>query len=545
MHRLHHFLIAALLLAYVQPARAAGPLDWPVQQGQFYTQTAGGSGLGYVVSDAEGAPFLSALKSRGGPTALGYPISRRFQWGGTTVQAFQKAVLQWLPSENRVAFLNVFDDLSKAGRDDWLRAARSTPAQAWLENEGQLGWEQIVKGRLAFLDASPAIKARYFAVADPQTLYGLPASRVEDMGNHYAIRLQRAVIQQWKVDVPWAKAGEVTVANGGDIAKESGMFPEPALQPGDPNGALSVAVAPTPSPAAGGAPSAAPLAAGPGGLVATVTPAAATALTPAAGATPTPAGPRPGATPGPPSSAPPLPPTAPAFRDPPIAQVPRAGQASRVVLDPGHGGGQVGSSAQFADGRVLREKELTLDVARRAAALLRAAGYQVTLTRDADQQAGGPRLSDDLQARIDLANAARADVFVSIHFNGIGNREIRGLEVYYATERPFSAENRALADLLYQQIGRQLAASGYDAYPRGAKADSLAAGQGEHFFVLSPQTSKVKRPSLMPAALGEALFLTNVQDAAQLDRSEIRDAVARGYAVAIGTFLAGRQPWFR
>ena len=48
----------------------------------------------------------------------------------------------------------------------------------------------------------------------------------------------------------------------------------------------------------------------------------------------------------------------------------------------------------------------------------------------------------------------------------------------------------------------------------------------------------------MPAALGEALFLTNPQDAAQLDRVELRDALARGYAAAIGTFLSGRRPWF-
>ncbi|HEY3110472.1 MAG TPA: N-acetylmuramoyl-L-alanine amidase [Chloroflexota bacterium] len=530
MHRFHLLLIAALLLASVRPAAAAGPLDWPVEQGRFYTQAAGAAGVGYVVSDADGAPFLTALKANGGPSALGYPISRRFQWGGTTVQAFQKAVLQWLPSENRVAFLNVFDDLSKAGRDDWLLTVRSTPTQDWLDNESQLGWDQIVKGRLAFLDANPAIRARYFSVPDPLTLYGLPASHVEDMGNHYAVRLQRAVIQQWKVEVPWAKAGEVTVANGGDIAKESGMFPQPALQPTDPSGTSSATAGPIP----------------PGALVS-----AAPSVTPAAGSTvppgdlvawPTPTGT--GALPAPPGSAPPLPPVPPAFRDPPIAQLPRAGAASRVVLDPGHGGGQVGASAQLPDGRVLREKELTLEVARRVAELLRAAGYQVTLTREADQQVGGPKLVDDLQARIDLANAVKADVFVSIHFNGIGNRELRGLEVYYATERPFSAENRALADLLYQQLGRQMAAAGYDAYPRGTRADSLAAGQGEHFFVLSPQTSKVKRPSLMPAALGEGLFLTNPQDAAQLDRSELRDAIARGYAAAIGTFLAGRRPWF-
>src|SRR5205823_9204700 len=99
----------------------------------------------------------------------------------------------------------------------------------------KLAWDDVVKGRLAFLDANPAIKARYFAAADPVSIYGLPPSHVEDMGNHYAIRLQRAVIQQWKVDVPWAKAGETTVANGADIMKEAGLLPGDALQPTSPD----------------------------------------------------------------------------------------------------------------------------------------------------------------------------------------------------------------------------------------------------------------------------------------------------------------------
>ena len=36
----------------------------------------------------------------------------------------------------------------------------------------------------------------------------------------FVIRTQKAVFQQWKEDVPWAKAGEVTIANGVDVAKE-------------------------------------------------------------------------------------------------------------------------------------------------------------------------------------------------------------------------------------------------------------------------------------------------------------------------------------
>jgi N-acetylmuramoyl-L-alanine amidase len=489
------WLLVALSLLGAWPSgrAAAAPLDWVVPAGHFYSQTAG-DGLGFVVSDADGVPFRTELNRRGGPNALGYPISHRFEWKGTTVQAFQKAVLQWLPSEKRIAFVNVFDDLSKAGRDDWLKAARSTPGQAWLDGEEKLPWEAIVKGRLAFLDADPAIKARYMAVRDPIALFGLPASRVEDMGNHYAVRLQRALIQHWKVDVPWAKAGQTTVANGGDIAKEAGLFPAEALSPATPDGARRAPPTTRPPPAPGGAPAA--------------------------------------AAPAPVS-----------FREPPVREVPRAGAARRVVLDPGHGGSQVGSSGQVPGGPLLREKELNLEIVRRTAQLLRAAGYEVVQTRDGDQQPAGPKLTDDLQRRVDIANQFKADAFVSVHHNGLHHRGIRGLEVYYAADRPFSGESRALAELVYQQLGRHMAAAGYEPTGRGVRTDTSI--DGDHLYLLSPETERIRSPSMMPAVLGEALFLTNDGDVAALGRPEIREAIARGYAVAIGTYLAGRKPWFR
>jgi hypothetical protein len=93
------------------------------------------------------------------------------------------------------------------------------------------------------MDAYPAIRAKYFAaLGDPIQANGLPVSDVVDQGNHFALRAQRVVFQLWKQDVPWAKAGEVTVALGGDIAKEAGALPDPA------------ALQPTAPPAAGAAP---------------------------------------------------------------------------------------------------------------------------------------------------------------------------------------------------------------------------------------------------------------------------------------------------
>ena len=43
--------------------------------------------------------------------------------------------------------------------------------------------------------------------------------------------MQRAVLQLWLDDFPWARAGTVTVANGGDLAKQLGLFPQAALAP--------------------------------------------------------------------------------------------------------------------------------------------------------------------------------------------------------------------------------------------------------------------------------------------------------------------------
>jgi len=142
-------------------------------------------------------------------------------------------VFQLQPGKG-VFVINVFDELHDAGQDDWLRVHRATPHQLDPSFDTGKSWEQTVRDRLALLDANPAIKTRYFAAPEPLLQYGLPTSRVEDFGNVLVIRTQRAVFQQWKEDVPWAKAGQVTIANGGDIAKELELFPPEALVPQPP-----------------------------------------------------------------------------------------------------------------------------------------------------------------------------------------------------------------------------------------------------------------------------------------------------------------------
>jgi N-acetylmuramoyl-L-alanine amidase len=93
----------------------------------------------------------------------------------------------------------------------------------------------------------------------------------------------------------------------------------------------------------------------------------------------------------------------------------------RIVLDPGHGGRDTGTIGPTG----LREKEVTLDVAKRLAALVQERmGSEVTLTRSEDE-------SVPLKERTKRANQERADLFVSIHVNSSDYKSVNGVETFY------------------------------------------------------------------------------------------------------------------
>jgi N-acetylmuramoyl-L-alanine amidase len=103
-----------------------------------------------------------------------------------------------------------------------------------------------------------------------------------------------------------------------------------------------------------------------------------------------------------------------------------------VVLDPGHGGSNLG-----AQGFGIREKQLTLEVASLVATRLREHGIDVELTRTADRTL-------TLRQRVEVANQSSADLFVSIHANASPTRAQRGYETYVLTARGLDIDGRAL-----------------------------------------------------------------------------------------------------
>ncbi|HEY3063518.1 MAG TPA: hypothetical protein VGL99_31485 [Chloroflexota bacterium] len=224
-----HFSMFAVLVASGENQ----PLEGDLANGHFYSQTNGFSGAGgtgfAVVDDAE-ANMWSEFQRLGGTEALGYPVSGRFVYRGFMTQAFQKLALQWRPDTEEALPVNVLDELSQRGTDVWLERTRQVPLGDSAVEDLGLPWDDVVSRHLALLDAYPALHEVY--LNDPQALnsYGLPLA-VKDYGTFISVRLQRATLQLWLVDRPWAAAGSVVVGNAGDLAKEAGLWPLNALAP--------------------------------------------------------------------------------------------------------------------------------------------------------------------------------------------------------------------------------------------------------------------------------------------------------------------------
>jgi N-acetylmuramoyl-L-alanine amidase len=193
-----------------------------------------------------------------------------------------------------------------------------------------------------------------------------------------------------------------------------------------------------------------------------------------------------------------------------IAPVPARGDL--IVLDPGHGGNDPGSINSDLG---LTEKNLTLTIAKIVQSRLRSAGWRVVMTRDGDYEVGDPNGIDrqELQARCDVANAAGATAFVSIHINASVSTAPNGTTTYYW--RP--------ADKLFAQ----------DVQSETVNADGIldAGVKREDFYVI--------KHTQMPAVLVETAYLSNAHDGALLQQPAFLDRIAAGIVKGIMDFTGG------
>lgn len=114
-----------------------------------------------------------------------------------------------------------------------------------------------------------------------------------------------------------------------------------------------------------------------------------------------------------------------------------------VVVDAGHGGDDPGMTGMTQSRGRIFEKDITLQVARRVASRLSAAGVTVIMTRTSDTLIA---LSD----RGRIANKEGGDLFISIHVNAANPKwkepgAARGFETYFLAEAKTEDERRVAA----------------------------------------------------------------------------------------------------
>ncbi|GAB4434683.1 MAG: N-acetylmuramoyl-L-alanine amidase [Cyanobacteria bacterium J069] len=191
-------------------------------------------------------------------------------------------------------------------------------------------------------------------------------------------------------------------------------------------------------------------------------------------------------------------PTTPPVATPPSTSLPRVPSGRIVVvLDPGHGGGDPGAIGIGG----LREKDVVFPITTQVARLLEQQGVQVVMTRTDDREI-------DLEPRVQIAERARANLFVSIHANAISldRPDVNGIETYYASEAG-ARLGRVIHDSMVRNTGLN---------DRGLRS--------ARFYVI--------RNTSMPAVLLETGFVTGSQDAAFLRSAQGQQQMA--FAIAQG-----------
>jgi N-acetylmuramoyl-L-alanine amidase len=251
-----------------------------------------------------------------------------------------------------------------------------------------------------------------------------------------------------------------------------------------------------------------------------------------------------------------------------------------VAIDPGHGGClDWGVPDPLKRGPAFSEKTMTLAIGLELKRLLEAQGITVVMTRQSDDALAGDdypdlgchgppfrdvngdgesgfdpegktRTHDELQARLDLVNLARADLLVSIHINNAVTPdgvavEIAATETYWTDETTWGVSaTQRLARLVHEGVLAALdPVAPYERQDRGISA--------VNFFIIAPPLFETtperqdprKQPTrgaLMPAILTEAGYITLPAEQDLLLSPVGQAAAAQGIAHGIEAYFADR-----
>lgn len=194
-----------------------------------------------------------------------------------------------------------------------------------------------------------------------------------------------------------------------------------------------------------------------------------------------------------------------------------------VIIDAGHGGADPGAVA--SDGTL--EKDLNLVFANIIGKYISDQGIKVIYTRDTDRalHIEGSQLSkktQDLKARVQIANTHKNGIFVSVHMNKFSDDSVNGLQVWYSSNGRLS---QILADSIQSNVARCVQTNN----KRETKKDSNS------IYVL--------KNAQIPAVLVECGFVSNEEELNLLKNKDYQQnlskSIANGILIYLGEKIIG------
>jgi N-acetylmuramoyl-L-alanine amidase len=190
-----------------------------------------------------------------------------------------------------------------------------------------------------------------------------------------------------------------------------------------------------------------------------------------------------------------------------------------IVIDPGHGGLDSGAAREE-----ILEKDVNLQISKKLAQKLSQAGALVVLLRENESDLAGDEFTgrikdhknEDLLQRVNKANEAKGDLFISIHVNASPSSVWSGAQTFY---KPEHEESWKIAEAIQNALKVQL------------KNTKREAAPGD-FFVLNKTN--------MPAVMVEVGFLSNKTEAYLLIDDDYQQKLVYAIMTGLANFSAVR-----
>lgn len=215
-----------------------------------------------------------------------------------------------------------------------------------------------------------------------------------------------------------------------------------------------------------------------------------------------------------------------------------------IMIDAGHGGADSGTVGKMGT----QEKDITLDIAKRLRQrLARQGNYHIIMTREDDSTL-------PLNRRVDLAQVAKADLFISIHLNYLPQKPLNIIETYYfgpskddkilrLAEKENAGSEYGMSDFkeIIEKMGERLKLEESREFAKAIQKNLFIYSRKQNTSI---QDFGVKRAPFVvllgvdvPAVLAEVSCLSNRDEEVQLNTEAHRESIARHLEAGILDYL--------